>query len=161
MFNYNHWSNILRNYGKGYMYMMYRDPSHQRGVLHCMEYVRTPHMIIQGWEYSQVNILFYLFIFKGIFFGIFNSLWLYWYTTLTSCSLYHNIAGLVTKGYHGCKHYGPSMKARWSKYLWNPVYNFSRVFLLENHYYRRNTSSLNGKPDTNPNVWNNDTDWLA
>ena len=37
------------------------------------------------------------------------------------------------------------MKYRWSKYLRNPVYDFSRVFLQENHPYRRVTSTFNGK----------------
>lgn len=36
----------LNDYGKGYMYMMYQDPSQQRRVLRCMAYVLTPYMII-------------------------------------------------------------------------------------------------------------------
>ena len=38
------------------------------------------------------------------------------------------------------------MKDRWSKYIQNLVYDFSRVFLLENHPYRILTSTFNGKP---------------
>ena len=37
------------------------------------------------------------------------------------------------------------MKARWSKYLQKQVYECSRVFFLENHADRRETSTLNGK----------------
>ena len=53
---------------EGLRYIMYRDPSCQRGVLRCMAYVCTPHMIIQGWEFAHVNMLFDLFIFKEIVF---------------------------------------------------------------------------------------------
>jgi hypothetical protein len=31
---------------------------------------------------------------------------------ILSCYVYDNIAGLITKGYHGCKFCGPSIKAR-------------------------------------------------
>ena len=37
------------------------------------------------------------------------------------------------------------MKARWSDHLQDPMYDFSRVFLLEEHPYTRETSSFNGK----------------
>ena len=37
------------------------------------------------------------------------------------------------------------MKARWSKDLRYPVYDCSRVFLLEEHPYRKETSTFNGK----------------
>ena len=33
-----------------------------------MEYVHAPHKIIQGWEFSQVNMFFDFFIFKETFF---------------------------------------------------------------------------------------------
>ena len=59
--------------------------------------------------------------------------------------LYNNLAGLVTKGYFGCKFCGPSLKSRWSKDLQKLVYDFSRVFLQEEHPYRRETYVLNGK----------------
>jgi hypothetical protein len=54
---------------------------------------------------------------------------------------------LVTKDYHGCKCCGPSLKARWSNHLQKPVYDCSRVFLLEQHPYIRETSTFNGKPE--------------
>jgi hypothetical protein len=59
--------------------------------------------------------------------------------------VYNNFAGLVTKGYHGCKCCGPSLKARWSNHLRKLVYDCSRVFLPEEHPYRRETSTFNGK----------------
>ena len=37
------------------------------------------------------------------------------------------------------------MKARWSKDLRKPVYDCSRIFLPEQHPYRRATSAFNGK----------------
>ena len=55
------------------------------------------------------------------------------------------LAGLVTKGYFGCKCCGPSLKARWSKDLRKPVYDCSRIFLPEQHPYRRAASAFNGK----------------
>ena len=39
------------------------------------------------------------------------------------------------------------MKDRWSKYLENSLYDFSRVFLPENHPYRREKYAFNGKPE--------------
>jgi hypothetical protein len=64
------------------------------------------------------------------------------------CFVYiNNFASLVTKWYHGCKCFGPSLKARWSNHLQNPVYDFSKVFLPEQHPYKRETSSFNGKPE--------------
>jgi hypothetical protein len=60
-------------------------------------------------------------------------------------SIYKNIVGLVTKGYHGCKCCGPSIKTRWLNDLWKLVYGWLRVFLLEDHLYRATTSSFNGK----------------
>ena len=72
----------------------------------------------------------------------------------------YNLTGLVTKGYFGCKCCGPSLKARWSKDLRKTAYNYSRVFLPEEHPYRRETSTLNGKqertqrpPITTPAEW--------
>ena len=59
--------------------------------------------------------------------------------------MYNNFAGLVTKGYYGCKRCGPSLKARWSNDLRNLVYDCSRVFLPEEHRYRRETYAFNGK----------------
>jgi len=56
-----------------------------------------------------------------------------------------NFLGLVTKGYHGCKCCGPSLKARWSNNLRKPMYDCSRVFLPEEHLYRRAISAFNGK----------------
>ena len=57
----------------------------------------------------------------------------------------YNFAGLVTKGYFGCKCCGPSLKARWSKDLRKPVYDCSKVFLLEEHPYKRAAYAFNGK----------------
>ena len=37
------------------------------------------------------------------------------------------------------------MNVRWYKYLRKLVYDFFRVFLLENHSYRRERSTFNGK----------------
>ena len=53
------------------------------------------------------------------------------------------------------------MKARWSKDLWKLVYDFSRVFLLENHSYRRARYAFNGKRERtkNPEIMTL-TDWL-
>ena len=59
--------------------------------------------------------------------------------------IYNNIVGIITKRYHGCKCCGPSIKARWSKHLGKPVYDCSRVFLLEDHPYGRVASCFNGK----------------
>lgn len=59
--------------------------------------------------------------------------------------VYNNFAGLVIKGYHGCKFCGPSLKDRWFNHLRNLVYDFSRVFLLLEHPYKRATSAFNGK----------------
>ena len=59
--------------------------------------------------------------------------------------VYNNFAGLVKKGYNGCKCCGPSLKARWSNDLQKPVYDCSRVFLPEEHPYRRETYYFNGK----------------
>ena len=61
--------------------------------------------------------------------------------------VYNNFAGLVTKGYYGCRCFGPSLKAIWSNDLWNPVYDFSEIFLLEQHPYRRATFTFNGKQE--------------
>lgn len=60
--------------------MMYQDPSEQRGVLHCMAYVHTPHMIIQDYEFSLVKYytmfidLQFIYLVTILFFGILNSL---------------------------------------------------------------------------------------
>ena len=59
--------------------------------------------------------------------------------------VYNNFVGLVTKGYYGCKCFGHSLKARWSKDLWKPVCDFSRVFFPEEHPYRKVASAFNGK----------------
>ena len=59
--------------------------------------------------------------------------------------VYNNFADLVTKGYYGCKCFGPSLKARWSKDLRKLVYDCSRVFLPEEHPYRGTSSAFNGK----------------
>ena len=59
--------------------------------------------------------------------------------------VYNIYAGLVTKGYYGCKCCGPSLKARWSNDLQKPVYHYSRVFLQEEHTYRIATFTFNGK----------------
>ena len=48
--------------------------SHQRGVLGCMAYVHTPHMIIRGQDFAHVSMLFDFFIFKAIFIRIFAML---------------------------------------------------------------------------------------
>ena len=40
----------------------------------------------------------------------------------------------------------PSIKARWSKHLGKLVYNCSKIFLPEDHPYRRDASAFNGKP---------------
>jgi hypothetical protein len=57
------------------MYMMYQDQLEQRGVLCCMEYVLTPHMIIMDYEFSLlINMFIDLFIYVTIFICIFNSL---------------------------------------------------------------------------------------
>ena len=61
--------------------------------------------------------------------------------------VYNNFTGLVTKGYYGCKCCGPSLKAIWSNDLRNPGYDCSRVFLLEEHPYRRAASTFNGKQE--------------
>jgi hypothetical protein len=46
------------------MYKMYQDPSQQRGVLRCMAYALTPHMIIQDYEFSLViNMFIDLFVY--------------------------------------------------------------------------------------------------
>ena len=57
----------------------------------------------------------------------------------------YNLAGLVTKGYFGCKCCGPSLKARWSKDLRKPMYDFSRVLLPKEQPYKRAASAFNGK----------------
>ena len=49
------------------------------------------------------------------------------------------------KGYFGCRCCGPSLKARCSKDLRKPMYDFSRIFLPEQHPYRRAASTFNGK----------------
>ena len=67
------------------------------------------------------------------------------YLALT-CSVYKNITGLITKGYHGCKFCGPLTKIRWFECLPKLVYDCSRIFLLDDHPYRRATSYFNGKP---------------
>ena len=53
------------------------------------------------------------------------------------------------------------MKDRQSKYLRNPVYYLSRVFLQENHPYSREPSSFNAKPERTemPEIMTS-TDWL-
>jgi hypothetical protein len=57
------------------MYTTYQDPSQQRGVLHCIAYVLTPHMIIHAWDFALViNMFIELFIYVTIFICIFNSL---------------------------------------------------------------------------------------
>jgi hypothetical protein len=61
-------------------------------------------------------------------------------------SIYNNIGRLVTKGYHGCKCCVPYIKARWSNHLRKLVYDCSKVFLPEDHPYRRVASAFNGKP---------------
>ena len=63
------------------------------------------------------------------------------------CSVCNNIASLVTKGYHGCKCCGTSIKARWSNHLRKTMYDCSKAFLLEDHPYRRVASDFNGKPE--------------
>lgn len=68
------------------------------------------------------------------------------YFFMLTCSVYNNIVGLIRKGYHGCKCCGTSLKARWSKHLGNLVYDCSRVFLLEDHAYKRVAFAFNGKP---------------
>jgi hypothetical protein len=64
--------------------------------------------------------------------------------TLT-CFVYNNITVIVTKGYHGCKCCGPSINARWSNHIRKLVYECSRVFLPEEHPYRRVEFAFNGK----------------
>jgi hypothetical protein len=38
---------------------------------------------------------------------------------MLTCSIVYinNFTSLVTKGYHGCKFFGPSLKAKWSNQL--------------------------------------------
>ena len=75
--------------------------------------------------------------------------------------VYNNIVGIITKGYHGCKCFGPSIKDRWSKHLGNPVHDFSRVFLLEVHPNRRATSTFNGKPERTQSIETmTPTEWI-
>jgi hypothetical protein len=62
-----------------------------------------------------------------------------------TCSIYNSITGLVKKEYHECKCCGPFIKARWCINLRNPVYNYLKVFLLENLSYRREKTPFNGK----------------
>ena len=59
--------------------------------------------------------------------------------------VYNNFTGLVAKEYYGCKFFGPSLKSRWSNDLRKLVYDCSRVFLLEEHAYRRAISVFNVK----------------
>ena len=93
----------------------------------------------------------------GVFFGkhvqqfvyIYNFIWhtsfgATIFSTLT-CYLYDNTTGLVTKGYHGCKCCGPSIKARLSNHPRKLMYDCSRLFLLEDHPYRRVAFAFNGK----------------
>ena len=83
-----------------------------------------------------------------------------YFLTLT-CSIYNNISDLLTKGYHGCKCCGTSTKVRWSKHLQKLVYNFSRVFIQEDHPYRRVASTFNGKPKrTQRTKINSLVDWI-
>lgn len=62
--------------------------------------------------------------------------------------IYNDIVGLITKGYHGYKFCGPSINSTWSKHLGKPVYDYSRVFLLEDHPYQRVVSTFNDKLET-------------
>jgi hypothetical protein len=66
---------------------------------------------------------------------------------ILTCYVYVNIVGLVTKGYHGCKCFGPSTKVRWSNDIRKLVYDCSRVFLPEDHPYKGVASDSNGKPE--------------
>ena len=65
---------------------------------------------------------------------------------MLTCSIYNNVTGLITKGYHGYKCCGPSIKTAWSKHLGKLVYDSSRVLLLECRPYRRVSPTFNGKP---------------
>ena len=67
--------------------------------------------------------------------------------SLTCWLVYNNFVGLVTKGYHGCKCCGPSLKAGWSDHLRNPGHDCSTVFLPKEHPYRRGTYAFNGKAE--------------
>ena len=40
-----------------------------------------------------------------------------------------------------------SINVRWSKHLGKPMYDYSRVFLPEDHNYSRVASTFNGKPE--------------
>jgi hypothetical protein len=75
--------------------------------------------------------------------------------------VYNNIVVLITKRYHGCKCCGPSINDTWSKHLGKPVYDYSRVFFLEDHPYRRVASAFNGKPEITqrPKI-KTSTDWI-
>ena len=66
---------------------------------------------------------------------------------MLTCFVYNNIVGLVTKGYRGRKFCGPSIKNRWSKHLGKSVYDCSKVFLSEDHPYRRVVYAFNGKQE--------------
>jgi hypothetical protein len=95
----------------------------------------------------------------GVFFGKYVHRFVYiynfvWHTSFGAtifltlkCYVYDNIIGLVTKGYHGCKCCIPSIKARWSNHLRKLMYDCLKVFLQEDHPYRRVASTFNGKPE--------------
>ena len=73
-----------------------------------------------------------------------NFVQLYFFTL--TYFVYNNMACLIAKGYHGCKHCGPYIKASWSKHLGNPVCNCLRVLLPKDPPYRKVASAFNGKP---------------
>jgi hypothetical protein len=128
------------------MHTMHQDQLQHTWVLHCMACVLTPHINIHAYEFSLVNYMFiYLFIYTMIFVFIFNYPRLFLYSMLTCFIYIHSFTSLVTKGYHGCKFCGASLKSRWDKQLSKPVSNWSRVILLEQHPYRRETYVFNGK----------------
>jgi hypothetical protein len=62
-----------------------------------------------------------------------------------TCYVYVIITCIITKGHHGCKCCGPSIKVRWSNDLQKTVYDCLRVFFPEEHPYRGVSYSFNGK----------------
>jgi len=123
--------------------MMSRDPSWWRGILCCMEYVHKWHIIIQDYDFSLLSMLIYLYISVTLF-AILNLVQMF--PLVIMCSIYNNIIGLVTKGYHGCKCCVTSIKVMWSQHLQKSMYYYLRVFLPEDHPYRRVSSTFNVKP---------------
>jgi hypothetical protein len=106
----------------------------------------TTHNYPRLGVFSTKHILRFVYISNFIWHTLFDTTI---FLTLT-CYVYDNIAGLVTKGCHGCKFCGPSITFRWSNHLRNSVYDCSRLFLPEDHTYIRIIASyFNGKLERN------------